>query len=217
MLANTLVLTLSEVIERLPKISAHTLKDENLIEYLDALYALGRLRNVPNISPANTTFLQKLLIERRPKRILEIGCANGYSTLRFWQLARAWQARITTMDVSRPPFEEARHHFEVTGAVADIDLHLGHALEILPTLSSELFDFMFIDAHKAATLDFFIRARKLAAPNALIVIDDVLKFKYKMQHFYDYLQKNEIAFITEQVDEDDGVMLIEMSDHQSIK
>lgn len=210
MLADTLVLTLPEVIERLPKISAHALNDEKLVEYLDELYALGRLRNVPNISPANTRFLQHLLSQRKPKRILEIGCANGYSTLRFWQLARAWQAHFTTMDISKPPFEEARHHFTVTGALDDIDLHLGHALEILPTLSGKSFDFIFIDAHKAVTLDFFIRARKLTTPNALIVIDDVLKFKHKMQHFYDYLEAHNIAFTTEQVDEDDGVMLIEM-------
>lgn len=210
MLADTLVLTLEQVIERLPSISPDIFTDEALTQYLDALYALGRLRNIPNISPANTAFLQNLLSQRQPKRILEIGCANGYSTLRFWQIVRAWQAHVTTMDISRPPFEEARHHFSVTGASVAIDLHLGHALEVLPTLPREPFDFIFIDAHKAVTLDFFICARKLAAPNALIVIDDVLKFKNKMQRFYDYLDVHQIAFTTEQVDADDGVMLIEM-------
>ncbi|MGL4766648.1 MAG: O-methyltransferase [Formosimonas sp.] len=209
--ADAIELTLTDIIARLPAISPTTLTAATLEHYLNELYALGRLRLVPNISPANTAFLQGLIQTRRPQRLLEIGCANGYSTLRFWQIARAWEAHITTMDISRPPFEEASHHFAVTGAAADIAAHLGHALEVLPTLPREPFDFIFIDAHKAVTLDFFVRARKLAAPDALIVVDDVVKFKHKMQRFYDYLATHKIVYNIEQVDADDGVMLIDLA------
>lgn len=203
-----LVLTLDEAIARLPRIEPNP-TDAALEHYLSELYALGRLCQTPNISAANTAFLQNSIATRRPQRILEIGCANGYSTLRFWQITRAWGAHITTMDISRPPFEEARHHFAVTGA--NIDLHLGHALEVLPTLPREPFDWIFIDAHKAVTLDFFVRARKLATPDALMIVDDVLKFKDKMQRFYDYLATHNIRYTIEQVDTDDGVMLIDLA------
>jgi hypothetical protein len=43
-----------------------------------------------------------------------------------------------------------------------------------------------------------------------MVIDDVLKFKDKMQRFYDYLEANGIVYDIEQVDDDDGVMLIQL-------
>ena len=197
-----LLLTLDEVIARLPN-------GDDFEHYLDELYALGRIRNIPNISPANVAFLQRTLRERQPQRILEIGCANGYSTLRFWQATREWRAHIVTMDISKPTVDEARHHF--TTCAADIELHWGNAMEILPTLPREPFDFIFIDAHKANTLDFFVRARKLAAPDALIVIDDVLKFKDKMQRFYDYLATHKIQYTTLPIDEDDGVMLIDLA------
>ena len=65
-----LLLTLDEVIARLPN-------GDDFEHYLDELYALGRIRNIPNISPANVAFLQRTLRERQPQRILEIGCANG--------------------------------------------------------------------------------------------------------------------------------------------
>jgi predicted O-methyltransferase YrrM len=212
MRADTLELTLEQAISRLPNISPKNLTDATLETYLTELYALGRLRHIPNISPANSAYLQAILTTRQPAHILEIGCANGYSTLRFWQVARAWRAQIVTMDLSKPPFEEARHHFHATGAAADIELHHGHALEVLPTLQKPPFDFIFIDAHKAATLDFFVRARKLAASDALIIIDDVLKFKHKMQRLYDYLDANNITYRTVQIDADDGIMLIDLSE-----
>ena len=201
-------LTLDEVIARLPTLS--TPVDETALnEYLNKLYALGRLRHIPNISPQNVVYLHGLLCQNQPKNILEIGCANGYSSLRLWQVARTWNARITTMDISRPQYLEAAHHFNL--CQANIELHFGNALQILPTLTgADAFDFILIDAQKVHTLDFFIRARKLATVNALIVIDDVIKFKNKMTNFYDYLQAQSIGYdIIQLPDDDDGVMVIQ--------
>ena len=200
-------LTLDEVIARLPTLS--TPVDETALnEYLNKLYALGRLRHIPNISPQNVVYLHGLLCQNQPKNILEIGCANGYSSLRLWQVARTWNARITTMDISRPQYLEAAHHFNL--CQANIELHFGNALQILPTLTgADAFDFILIDAQKVHTLDFFIRARKLATVNALIVIDDVIKFKNKMTNFYDYLQAQSIGYdIIQLPDDDDGVMVV---------
>ena len=200
-------LTLDEVIARLPTLS--TPVDETALnEYLNKLYALGRLRHIPNISPQNVVYLHGLLCQNQPKNILEIGCANGYSSLRLWQVARTWNARITTMDISRPQYLEAAHHFNL--CQANIELHFGNALQILPTLTgADAFDFILIDAQKVHTLDFFIRARKLTSPDALIVIDDVVKFKNKMTNFYDYLHAQSIGYdIIQLPDDDDGVMVV---------
>ena len=208
--AERLYLSLEQVAERLPR-PALPISDDALEDYLNTLYQLGRLRHTPNISPQNVALLHHILRERRPQRILELGCANGYSTLRLWQIARAWRAQIVTMDVSRPAFDEAQHHFATLGAM--IDAHFGNALELLPQIHShtpEGFDFIFIDAQKSQTLDLYLRARELAAPNALIVVDDVVKFKHKMGDFYDYLAQNNIHYrIHALPDDDDGVMLIQ--------
>ena len=65
-------LTLDEVIARLPTLS--TPVDETALnEYLNKLYALGRLRHIPNISPQNVVYLHGLLCQNQPKNILEIG------------------------------------------------------------------------------------------------------------------------------------------------
>lgn len=202
--------SLEQVAQHLPQPTL-PVGDEALECYLSELYQLGRLRHTPNISPENVTFLHELLREYRPQRILELGCANGYSTLRLWQIARAWQAQIVTMDMSRPAFEEARHHFTTLGA--EIEVHLGNALELLSQIEAATpngFNLIFIDAQKSQTLDLYLHARTLGAPHALIVVDDVVKFKHKMQNFYDYLAQNDIRHrIHALPDDDDGVMLIQ--------
>ena len=202
-------LTLPEAINELPNITPHNISDATLSAYLNALYAQGRERHTPNISPINTIFLQKLLEQRQPKRVLEVGCANGYSTLRFWQTTRPWQAQIDTLEVSAPNIVEAQHHFSVTGAHSDITLHEGNALELMPQLPHHAFDFIFIDARKIYTLDFFFFFFQLAAPNALVVIDDVIKFNDMMLNFYNYLKTESIKYTIEHIDDDeDGVMLV---------
>lgn len=201
--------SIDEIIAQLPALDGAVATDIDLENYLSALYRLGRQRHTPNISPANTVFLQNLLQQQQPKNILEIGSANGYSALRFWQIVRSWHAHITTMDVSEPNIIESTHHFAMTGASRDIELHFGNALHIMPSLPASSFDFIFIDARKILTLDFFIRARRLIAENGLIVVDDVLKFKDKMHNLYDYLARENIAYRIEHIiDDEDGVMLI---------
>ena len=50
---------------------------------LKTLEQIGRERKIPNISEQNAEYLKNLIRERQPKHILEIGTANGYSTLCF--------------------------------------------------------------------------------------------------------------------------------------
>lgn len=203
------IMPFATAITELPEITPTTNSDAALDTYLNALYKQGRECHTPNISPTNTVFLQNLLSQRRPQNILEVGTANGYSTLRFWQIVRSWHARITTLEVSTPNIVEASHHFAVTGGDTAIEMQFGNALTLMPQLPAHSFDFIFIDARKIYTLDFFTRARALATNNALIVIDDVVKFKDKMQNFYDYLEREHIPYRIEHIEDDeDGVMLI---------
>lgn len=50
---------------------------------LKNLKKIGLEHEIPNITEQNAEFLKKLILERKPKHMLEIGTANGYSTLHF--------------------------------------------------------------------------------------------------------------------------------------
>ena len=45
-------------------------------------------------------------------------------------------------------------------------------------------------------------------PWATIVIDDVIKFRYKMESLYKYLESEKIDYKVIQIDSDDGIMII---------
>ena len=54
-----------------------------LQQYLQKLKKSGIERKIPNISEENAHFIGKILREKNPKNILEIGTANGFSALSF--------------------------------------------------------------------------------------------------------------------------------------
>lgn len=56
---------------------------QHLDTYLKNLKKSGIERKIPNISEENAAFIKKLILEKNPKHLLEIGTANGYSSLQF--------------------------------------------------------------------------------------------------------------------------------------
>ena len=80
------------------------------------------------------------------KRILEIGTLGGYSAI--W-MARALPAggKVVTIEFNEKHAAAARRNIRRAGLSGAIDLHIGKALDVLPTLKGP-FDMIFIDADK---------------------------------------------------------------------
>jgi len=83
----------------------------------------------------------------------------------------------------------------------------GNAIDIIPTLKKK-YDFIFIDGMKKRSLDFYLLAEKKIKKGGIIIIDDVIKFRNKMENLYDYLEKEKIIYHILPIDEDDGIMMI---------
>lgn len=223
----------------------------NLSLFLEKMRETGQKRNIPNISWNTSSFLIDTLAPRRVKNILEIGPANGFSTM---MLALACpEAQITSLECSRHAFEELRHNIQIFSTLhndenspspadlppkvtSDINqekinqfsLYYGDAREILPAfvrgadmitcssptsiiqdLPKERFDFIFIDGAFRMTREFFDLSQPLLTPNGLIILDDAIKYRWKMEGFHEYLEEQGIAYELVQTDEDDGVMMID--------
>ncbi|MBP6981618.1 class I SAM-dependent methyltransferase, partial [Candidatus Gracilibacteria bacterium] len=149
---------------------------------LKKLKKIGLEHEIPNITEQNAAFLKKLILERQPKHMLEIGTANGYSTLHFASVLGGESDLVT--------IEQAwnMHTFAVENLknckIKNVFAFWGDAKKILPTFRDDYFDCIYIDAMKKEYLLYFLASLRKATPDAIFVIDDVEKFRDKMEDFY---------------------------------
>ena len=176
--------------------------------FLEKLKKHGLENDIPNISMENARFIRKKLKERQVRNILEIGTANGFSSINFAYEVRDFGWQITTIDFSAKSFEQALQNFKDAWVSDMITPLFGNALDILPTLEWP-YDFIFIDGMKRRTKDFLELTYDKLEAWWLIIIDDVIKFKSKMVWLYEYLKKNKISYEILQIDSDDGILIIE--------
>ncbi|EHY91029.1 O-methyltransferase [Saccharomonospora azurea] len=146
-------------------------------DVLDATQRSAAEAGLPDIAvAANQGKLLHLLARLvDARRILEIGTLGGYSTI--W-LARALPAdgRVVTIEADPSHADVARRNIERAGLADRVDIRVGKALDVLPTLDSNPpVDLAFIDADKANNPHYVRWALDLARPGSVIVVDNVVR------------------------------------------
>ena len=146
---------------------------------LDAALEHSAAAGLPEIAvtPSQGKLLYLLARMQGARRILEIGTLGGYSTI--W-LARVLPGggQLVTLEADQKHFEVARENIAGAGLASVVELRLGAALQTLPLLAAEgegAFDFVFIDADKQNTAEYFDWALRLSRAGAAIVVDNVIR------------------------------------------
>ena len=128
-----------------------------------------------DVAPTEGKMLHLMARMTGARRILELGTLGGYSAI--W-LARALpdEGRLITVELSSEHAEVAQGNIERSGMASKVEIRVGPALDVLPTLVEEQpFDFFFIDADKANIHNYFEWALKLSRPGSVIVVDNVVR------------------------------------------
>lgn len=81
--------------------------------FLQELKAFGKANDIPNISEENADFLRNIIRKRNVKHMLEIGTANGYSTLHFTFELEKIDGHIDTIEFSPLSYRLAKKNFEI--------------------------------------------------------------------------------------------------------
>lgn len=146
---------------------------------LEAALAASAAAGLPpiNVAPNQGKLLHLLARMCGSREILEIGTLGGYSTI--W-LARALPAggQLITLEVDPGHAEVAQANFVRAGLAGIIELRLGSAADTLAQLAAEgagPFDFVFIDADKPSTPEYFSWTLRLTRPGSVIVVDNVIR------------------------------------------
>lgn len=177
-------------------------------QFLLDLRTHGLANTIPNISDENARFLKDMIHIGGVRNLLEIGTANGYSTIHLCMALRETGGQLTSIDYSLPSYNEAVENIKAVGMDDIATLIFGNALVELPKLPATSFDMIFIDGQKKRTIDFFRLSYPLLRDGGFFIIDDVIKFADKMSSFYEFLAQQKIAHSILKIDADDGVMLI---------
>lgn len=150
--------------------------------------------HIPIIMDDTLEVIKDILIKENPKRILEIGTAVGYSASMFAKYAE--NAVIDTIELNEERYNEAKINVQKIGVENRINLYLGNAVEILPTLNFE-YDIVFIDANKGKYPVFLQEGIRLVRPEGIIIADNVLYKGYVMSDYNKHKQRTAVRGLRE--------------------
>ena len=167
-------------------------------EELKRIKELALENHIPIIMDDTLEVIEKILIEEKPKRILEIGTAVGYSAACFARMNE--DTVIDTIELNEERYNEAIVNLEKIGIKDRVNVFLGNAVDILPTLNNE-YDIVFIDANKGKYPVFLGEAIRMIKPNGLIIADNVLYKGYVMSDYNKHKQRTAVRHLREYLKE----------------
>lgn len=147
--------------------------DQGNTPWLDEIEREALEAQVPIIRKPMQSLLKFLLAYAKPKQILEVGTAVGFSALLMREYSPA-DCHITTIEKYEKRIPVARENFKKAGAEDRITLMEGDAADILRELEGP-YDMIFMDAAKGQYLHFMEDAMRLLAPGGLLISDNVLQ------------------------------------------
>jgi predicted O-methyltransferase YrrM len=115
------------------------------------------------------TFFSKMI---QPQNILEIGTYTGYSAI---CLARGLKegGKLHTIDINEELKDFANSYFEKAGLKDNIEMHVGNAIEVVPTINKQ-WDLVFIDADKENYINYYNLVLPNVKQGGFIISDNVL-------------------------------------------
>lgn len=140
---------------------------------LDELEAFAKSTRVPIIRKEMQSLLRTLLVMNKPKRILEVGTAIGFSALLMSEAMPA-DGHITTIEKYEKRIPVAEENFRKFGREKQITLLKGDAADILCELTDS-FDFIFMDASKGQYIHFLPEVLRLLSDGGILLSDNVLQ------------------------------------------
>ena len=164
------------------------------------------VQSVPSVSKLNGQLLYSLVLASGAKNMIELGTARGYSTIWIAAALEKTGGKIVTIDYSEPTLRDAEEHFRLAHLESHIETRLGNARIHLKEFAPESIDAIFLDCEKKATAEFFRTSWELLRPGGWILVDDVRKFAYKMEGFFETLADMGVEYEMLDTDPDDSVI-----------
>lgn len=139
---------------------------------LRELESYAHKNEVPIIQKEVSSLLEVICRLHKPKKVLEVGCAIGYSAILMAQNLDN-DAVITTVERDEKMADIARENFLKAGLDDRIDVLEADAEVLLEALDDK-YDMIFMDASKAHYIHFLPHCVRLLKVGGLLISDNIL-------------------------------------------
>ena len=155
--------------------------------------------HIPIIMDDTLEVIEKYLKDNKPKRMLEIGTAVGYSAICFTEFLSE-DGIIDTIEREHERVIEAKENIKKAEVEGKINIYEGDAVEILPTLEGK-YDAIFIDAAKGKYPFFLKESLRMLSDKGIIFADNILYKGYVLSDYNKHKQRTAVRNLREYIKE----------------
>ncbi|HEV2225354.1 MAG TPA: O-methyltransferase [Nitrososphaerales archaeon] len=155
-------------------------------EVLESIEKVAPGQGWPIIGPERGEILDEVVVKHKPSTILEVGTLVGYSAIRMGRHLKKGQ-KITCVELSENIARTARANFDKAGLSDRIEVVVGDAKKVLPTLKGS-FDMVFIDAEKVEYLTYLKSVERLLHKGSVVIADNVRSHAAEVSDYLEYVR-----------------------------
>ena len=153
-------------------------------EILNSIKQEALENHVPIIEDDSLEYIENILKEQKPNKILEVGTAVGYSAICFSRYLIGENAKVKTIEIKENMFNKANENIARMGLKNKIETILADGTEYMKNIpTEEQYDIVFIDAAKGQYLVYLEEAIRLTRVGGIIIADNML---YRGRTLSDY-------------------------------
>lgn len=153
--------------------------------------------HIPIIMDDTLEVIDTYLKKMKPKRILEIGTAVGYSAICFSKYL-AEDGIIDTIERDEERIADAKRNIKEMDLNNKINIYEGDAVEILPNLNNK-YDMVFIDAAKGKYTFFLEQSLRMLNKKGIIFADNILYKGYVLSDYNKHKQRTAVRNLREYI------------------
>lgn len=160
--------------------------------FLQRLKALGeendrtaatRAEKMLNITADTGWMLWMFIRAWKPRRILEVGTSNGYSTLWWADALRDPAQVLVTLEVNPDKVGQATQNFQRAGVADRIRVVPGDAGVFLRTSEAGAWDLIFLDAERREYVKYWPDFMRILASDGLLIVDNAVDKAEELTNF----------------------------------
>jgi len=157
--------------------------EQRIIAVMDNMFA-NQSKGMGNILPEDGRLMRMLTESLEAKHVVELGTANGYSSLWFCLALRSTGGKLTTHELAPDRIAMARANFKQAGVEGLLTLVEGDAHQMIKRLVGPI-DVVLLDAEKEGFVDYLNKLLPIVRPGGLIIAHDSSGEAHKMHDYFE--------------------------------